>query len=210
MDARPTHEALVELIAASGAPARVVEAFRAVRREGFVPEEYRRLAYKDEPIPIPRGQVTTQPTLIATMLGALPPMGADERALEVGTGYGFQTALLAKLCGRVYSVERFGELSRAAAGNLARAGIANCELVVGDGSLGLPEKAPFDAIVASAAADTVPPPWEAQLRDGGRLVVPLGPGGWEVVVVFEKRGGRLAESRRLTNACFVPLEGRYG
>lgn len=203
-----TQHDLAELIASLGIPEPVVRAFRAVAREGFVPPEYRGRAYLDEPIPIPHGQVTTQPSLIARMLAGLP--ASPGRVLEVGTGLGFQTALLARLAERVYSIERFEDLSEKARRNLERSGCANVSLFVGDGSLGLAEHAPFDAIVASAAADEVPPPWESQLAEGGRLVVPIGPGGDEWVIVFEKRGGRLVEKERLVEARFVPLEGRYG
>ncbi len=189
--------------------ARVYEAFRRVRREDFVPPEARRDAYVDEPIRIARGQVTSQPSLVARMIEALE-LGGDERVLEVGTGLGFQTALLAHLAREVYSIERFPELAAQAIANLRAAGIEGATVVVGDGTLGLPEHGPFDAIVVSAAAPTVPPALAEQLAEGGRLVQPIGPGGAEIVTLFRKRHGRLAKVSELTGAYFVRLVGEQG
>lgn len=200
---------LVRALEEQGASQAVLAAVRAVDRGGFVPEELRAQACFDEPVPIPHGQVTTQPSLIARMIGALA-LGRDDKVLEIGTGYGYQTALLARLCARVCSIERFEDLSRAAAANLERAGCRNVALAVGDGTLGWPEQAPFDAVVSSAAAPAVPPPLAAQLREGGRLVQPVGPGGAERVVLYEKRGGELVERAMLTRASFVRMAGRHG
>jgi protein-L-isoaspartate(D-aspartate) O-methyltransferase len=163
----------------------------------------------DIPIPIPHGQVTTQPSLVARMVEGLGLRG-EERVLEVGTGYGFQTALLAELALSVWSVERFADFTEWARAALERHGVANVELVVGDGSAGLPDHAPFDAILVSAAHPRVPPPLAAQLALGGRLVQPLGPGGNEVVVLFERGAEGLVQRRVLTGAHFVRLHGRYG
>lgn len=187
----------------------VIEALRRVPREGFVPPESARMAYLDRPVPIPGGQVTSQPSLVARMVEALELEG-DDRVLEVGTGYGFQTALLALLAGRVWSVERHPELAAAARRNLAREGIENVEVVVGDGSEGLPEHAPYDAILVSAAFPEVPPPLREQLRTGGRLVQPIGPGGREEVVSFERTSEGLERREVLTGARFVRLYGRHG
>jgi protein-L-isoaspartate(D-aspartate) O-methyltransferase len=188
---------------------RILEAFRRVRREDFVPPEWAGLAYEDRPIPIARDQVTTQPSLVARMLDGLRLTGT-ERVLEIGTGLGFQTALLAVLAGEVWSVERFPELAEEAGGNLAGAGITGAAVVVGDGTLGLAEHAPYDAILVSAAAPRVPPPLVDQLADGGRLVHPIGPGGREIVVAFRKEGSGLVEERRIVPAHFVRLVGRHG
>lgn len=188
---------------------RVLAALRRVTREGFVPPDWRDRAYRDRPIPIPHGQVTTQPSLIARMLEGLRLEG-HERVLEVGTGLGFQTALLALLAREVVSVERFPDLAEQARRNLAAAGAQGVTVVVGDGTLGHPESAPFDAEVVSAAAPEVPGPLVAQLAEGGRLVHPLGPGGHETVIAYRKRTGRLVEEERLTPASFVPLVGEHG
>jgi protein-L-isoaspartate(D-aspartate) O-methyltransferase len=128
----------------------------------------------------------------------------------VGTGYGWQTALLGELAERVWSVERFADVAGTARANLERQGTANAEVVVGDGSAGLPEHAPYDAIVVSAAHTEVPPPLAAQLAAGGRLVIPLGPGGDEDVVLFQRGPGGLERRASVARAHFVRLHGRYG
>jgi len=188
---------------------RVLAAFRAVPRAGFVPPAAAHRAYLDAPIPIPHGQVTTQPSLIATMVAALRLTGT-EQVLEVGTGLGFQTAILAMLARRVVSIERFADLAEQARANLAAAGLDRVTVVVGDGTLGVPEHAPYQAMVVAAASPTVPPPLVEQLAPGGRLVHPVGPGGHEQVTVFRKEAGRLLLERELTRAYFVPLVGDHG
>jgi protein-L-isoaspartate(D-aspartate) O-methyltransferase len=185
---------------------RVVAAFRAVPRARFVPPESVGVAYADEPVPIPHGQVTTQPSLIARMVEALR-LGGGERVLEVGTGLGFQTAILAVLAGRVVSVERFADLAAQARANLAAVGLDRVTVLVGDGTLGVAEYAPYQAIVVAAAAPRVPAPLVGQLAPGGRLVHPVGPGGREVVTLFRKDGDRLVADAELTLARFVPLVG---
>jgi protein-L-isoaspartate(D-aspartate) O-methyltransferase len=201
-------DALVAAARAAGIKdERVLAAIASVPRSRFVPAERARLADVDTPIPIPQGQVTTQPSLVAQMLEALALEGG-ERALEVGTGYGWQTALLSELAREVFSVERFDDL--AAAARAALAGRRNVHVVVGDGSQGLPEHAPFDAIVVAAAYPQVPEPLSDQLAEGGRLVQPIGLGGADDVVLFEKRGGDLRRVRSVTGAHFVRLHGRHG
>ena len=205
----PTQAELAELIAREVADVRVAEAFRAVPRAAFVPRQHADDAYSDVPLPIPHAQVTTQPSLVARMLAALELTGR-ERVLEVGTGYGFQTALLAHLAAAVWSLERFPDVAHAARASLAEQGVENAEVVVGDGSEGLPHAGPFDAIVVSAAFPRVPRPLASQLAVGGRLVQPIGPGGNEDVVLFV-RGSRGLEPRRtVTGAHFVRLVGRHG
>jgi protein-L-isoaspartate(D-aspartate) O-methyltransferase len=186
---------------------RVLAAIASVPRAEFVPAERAELADIDTPIPIPDGQVTTQPSLVARMVEALA-LGGGERVLEIGTGYGWQTALLAELAREVFSVERFADLAESA--RTALAGRENVHVVVGDGSEGLPEHAPFDAILVAAAYPLVPDPLAEQLAEGGRLVQPLGPGGAEDVVLFEKREGDLRRVRSITGAHFVRLYGRHG
>jgi protein-L-isoaspartate(D-aspartate) O-methyltransferase len=205
-----TPEHLVQLLIAEGIrDPRVLQAFREVPREAFVPAKFREVAYMDRPIPIPRDQVTTQPSLVARMVEALD-IRSDDHVLEIGTGYGFQTAILAKLARFVWSVERHPDLAEAARENLAKAGITNVEVVEGDGTLGLAEHAPYDAVIVSAAFPHVPPPLADQLRIGGRLVQPVGPGGGEEVVLFGKTAEGLIRCRHLTWARFVRLFGRHG
>jgi protein-L-isoaspartate(D-aspartate) O-methyltransferase len=206
----PSNQDLIRTLVATGIndPA-VLAAFRAVLREHFVPAEWRERAYEDLPLPIPHGQVTTQPSLIARMIEGLALRGR-EKVLEVGTGYGFQTALLAILAAEVWSVERWADLAATARENLHRQGIDNAHVVVGDGTEGLRGRDPFDAIVIAAAAPAVPAPLIAQLASGRHLVQPIGRGGREQVTLFVKDGGRLVASRVLTNAHFVPLIGAHG
>jgi protein-L-isoaspartate(D-aspartate) O-methyltransferase len=207
---RGSPEDLVRVLRAEGIrDRRVLAAFREVPRARFVPPAATGQAYLDEPIRIPHGQVTTQPSLIAKMVAALG-LGGTERVLEVGTGLGFQTAILARLAGEVISVERFPALAEQARANLAAARLGNVTVVVGDGTLGVPDHAPYQAVVVSAAAPRVPAPLVEQLAPGGRLVHPVGPGGREQVTAFHKEAGRLVADARLTPAYFVPLVGAHG
>src|SRR5918994_323916 len=173
MEPANVREGLVIRVAATGVrDQRALEAMRRVPREGFVPTGQADRAYVDEPIPIPHGQVTTQPSLIARMVEALDLRGG-ETVLEIGSGHGYQTALLAELVapdGFVWSVERFADLAEVAMRNLARHGTANAEVRSADGSRGHPEHSPYEAIVVSAAFPEVPPPLAEQLGEGGRLV----------------------------------------
>lgn len=181
----------------------IARAFEEVDRGGFVPPGSGDV-YRDRPVPIPEHQTTSQPSLIARMIEAIDPRPGD-RVLEVGTGLGYQTALLAKLCREVVSLERWESLARLARSNLEAAGTQNAEVIVGDGWKGCPERAPFDGIVVSAAATEVPEPFEAQLADGGRLVIPVKRRGSDEVTLYVKKGGRLDEVRLVTPARFVPL-----
>ena len=200
-----TQEALARLIDGERlTDPRIADAFRAVDRADFVPTGSAAEAYGDRPVGLPEHQTTSQPSLIARMIDAAAP-GPDDVVLEVGTGYGFQTALLARLSSLVVSIERHRSLAAAAVANLARHGVDNVEVVVGDGWKGYPPRAPFDAIVVSAAASELPAALGEQLAEDGRLVIPLARAGSDDVVLLRKRGGRVVEERLITPARFVPL-----
>ncbi len=196
-------ERLLKIVSTEVSDERVVDAFRKVSREDFVPEGSEFEAYDDRPVLLPHRQTTSQPSLIARMVEAAEP-GPEDRVLEVGTGYGFQTALLATLVTEVVSVERYARLAEAARKNLERAGIGNVEVHVGDGWEGWRPKAPYDAIVVSAAAERVPEALVEQLAGRGRLVIPLTRGRSDDVVVIMKDEGETRE-RLITPARFVPL-----
>jgi protein-L-isoaspartate(D-aspartate) O-methyltransferase len=204
-----TVEDLVRAARAAGVlDERVLDAVRVVPRAAFVPADRIEQAYRDAPVAIPHGQVTTQPSLVARMVEAAR-VAASDRVLEVGAGLGWQTALLARLGARVWGVERWADIAKTASENLAAVGVENVEVVVGDGSGGLLEYAPYDVVLVSAAFPSVPAPLAEQLASGGRLVQPIGPGGAEEVVVFE-RGPRGLERRSVVaHARFVRLYGRY-
>jgi len=188
---------------------RVLAAIAATPRAAFAPASYAGAAYSDQPLPIPRGLVTTQPSLVAVMIAGLN-LAADERVLEIGTGYGYQTALLARLAADVTSVECYSDIAAVARRHLSGQGIANVRVIVADGTGGYPEGAPFDAVIVSAAHPDVPPPLIEQLREGGKLVQPIGPGGNEDVTLFERTPDGLRHVDVLTKANFVPLRGKYG
>ncbi|MBT2407579.1 MULTISPECIES: protein-L-isoaspartate(D-aspartate) O-methyltransferase [unclassified Streptomyces] len=188
---------------------RLLEAVRTVPRAGFVPAAEAGSAYWDIPVPLPCGQVTTQPSLVAMMVAALGLTGG-ERVLEIGTGYGWQTALLARLAGHVVSVERWPELVAEARRRLTAHGFGAVEVVLGDGTLGAPDGAPYDAVIVCAAFPQVPEPLVAQLRTGGRLVQPVGPGGRERVELYEHLPGGLERRRTIIPARFVRLYGAHG
>lgn len=199
-----SHDGLVRLVARETSDGRVVEAFRRTDRADFVPDRLRKEAYADRPIPLPERQTTSQPTLIARMVEAAAVTDED-RVLEIGTGFGFQTAVLARLAREVVSVERSEALARGATANLERAGIANASVIVGDGWEGCRERGPYDAIVVSAAASEVPRSFAEQMKEGGRLVIPVARAGSDDVLLFLKRGEGLDEVALLTPARFVPL-----
>jgi protein-L-isoaspartate(D-aspartate) O-methyltransferase len=182
---------------------RVLAAMRAVHRHEFVHESFRDGAYEDHPLPIGCEQTISQPYIVALMLQHLA-LQPEDRVLEVGTGSGYVTALLSTLCAEVYSVERHAELALSAEETLARLGYANVKIRVGDGSLGWGEYAPYDAILVSAAASEVPPLLFDQLREGGRMMVPVGPAFSQELQLVQKVNGQM-ETRILEGCRFVPL-----
>jgi protein-L-isoaspartate(D-aspartate) O-methyltransferase len=187
---------------------RVLDAMARVPRHEFVAAEYRDQAYEDHPVPIGEGQTLSQPYIVAIMLEALSLSGS-EKVLEVGTGSGYQTALLAELSREVYSIERHAALAHDAEHVLQRVGYGNIKVLVGDGSQGLADAAPFDAIIVSAAAPSVPPALFEQLSEGGRMIVPVGPAhAQELQLVRKENGG--ATVTNLEGCRFVPLIGGQG
>jgi protein-L-isoaspartate(D-aspartate) O-methyltransferase len=182
---------------------RVLDAMSRVPRHEFVPETLRQEAYEDHPLPIGEGQTISQPYIVAAMLEHLALQTID-RVLEIGTGSGYVTALLSLLCAEVYSVERHAQLAALAESTLHRLGYRNRKIRVGDGSQGWPEYAPFDAILVSAATPEMPPALFAQLREGGRLVAPVGPPSSQELQLIGKIGGE-PEVRVLEGCRFVPL-----
>lgn len=187
---------------------RVLEAMDGVPREEFVPAELRDRAYDDSALPIGAEQTISQPWIVAAICEALELRG-PELVLEVGTGSGYSAAVLSKLAAHVVSVERHEELSRGAARALAALEIGNVELVVGDGSVGVPERGPFDAIAVHATAPSWPTALQAQLTERGRLVVPLDAGDADVLTLYRRRGDRF-EAEPITPCRFVPLVGEEG
>jgi len=185
----------------------VLSAMSRLLREEFVPESYESQAYADGPLPIGMGQTISQPYIVALMTQELRLNHFCE-VLEIGTGSGYQTAVLAKLAKRIYTVERFAELSASAQAVLGRLGIDNVEFYVGDGSAGWPEKRTFDRIIVTAAVPNVPGQLIDQLGAGGLIVVPVGAGGAQELIVGTKKEGKLIE-RAICDVRFVKLVGKH-
>jgi protein-L-isoaspartate(D-aspartate) O-methyltransferase len=183
---------------------RILDAVAAVPRERFVPDGSQDLAARDRPISIGLGQTTSQPSLIASMLDVLDLREAD-KVLEIGTGLGYQAAMLAHLVAEVHTIERHEGLAARARENLAGCGLERVNVVVGDGTRGLPEQAPFDAMVIAAAAEAVPAGLAAQLVEGGRVIAPVGSSGHQETILYRAEGGDLVPVRRLMGVRFVPL-----
>jgi len=182
---------------------RVLQAMERVPRHEFVDVHYRDQSYEDHPLPINAGQTVSQPYIVALMLEILQ-LERSSKVLEIGTGSGYQTAVLAEIANQVYSVERHRQLAEEAQQILSRLGYSNVVLHVGDGGQGLPEEAPFDAIVVSAAAKQIPAPLFAQLREGGRLIIPVGSHEAQELQLVRKRQGKPLIT--LLDGCrFVPL-----
>lgn len=188
--------------------ARVLEALRRVPREEFIPDDQRAYAYEDRALSVGLGQTISQPYIVALMTELLL-VEAPHRVLEIGTGTGYQTAVLAGLCRRVYTIERIEELSAAARGVLNKLGHTNIEYRLADGTLGWPEEAPFDRIIVTAAAPAIVQSLVDQLAEGGRLVIPVGDEGTQRLITVERRQGRTTE-RPSIPVRFVKLIGEAG
>jgi protein-L-isoaspartate(D-aspartate) O-methyltransferase len=188
---------------------RVIAALREVPRERFVPPVETRFAFSDSPLPIGHGQTISQPFIVALMTELLDPQPGD-RVLEVGTGSGYQAAVLAELAGEVYGIEIVPALARRAAEVLRELGYANVTVKAGDGFHGWPEHAPFDGIMVTAAGEGVPEPLKQQLRIGGRLVLPVeDAAGWQTLDVIERTGEKNFRTRHTIPVRFVPLTGTH-
>jgi protein-L-isoaspartate(D-aspartate) O-methyltransferase len=182
---------------------RLLDAMATIPRHEFVESRYRDQAYADHPLPIAASQTISQPYIVALMLELLQ-LEPTAKVLEIGTGSGYQTALLALLAGHVYSMERHAELARQATGTLSRLGLVNVSVIAADGSRGLAEHAPYDAIVVAAAAAEVPPALFEQLREGGRMIIPVGPPESQELEFVRKVQGK-ALTTVMEGCRFVPL-----
>jgi protein-L-isoaspartate(D-aspartate) O-methyltransferase len=190
--------------------ARVLQAFRDVPRHRFVPPELADRAYDDRALPIEAGQTISQPYVVALMVEALG-LGPHDRLLEVGTGSGYAAALCSRLCAEVYTIERHAALAELARARIAELGYANVRVRTGDGTLGWPERAPFDAILVSAGGPRVPETLEAQLAIGGRLVIPVGElRGFQKLLRLTRTESGTLEREDLCEVAFVPLVGAEG
>jgi protein-L-isoaspartate(D-aspartate) O-methyltransferase len=187
---------------------RVLEAMRQTPRHLFVPPDYQHLAYTDGPLPIGKGQTISQPYIVALMTECLKLKG-EEKVLEIGTGSGYQAAVLAFLAKEVHTIERHALLAESAREVFEKLALTNIQVHIGDGSLGLPAFAPFDAILVTAAAPRVPHPLLEQLNDGGCLVLPVGSRGSQVLECWQRQGAKF-ENHSILPVAFVPLRGEHG
>jgi protein-L-isoaspartate(D-aspartate) O-methyltransferase len=187
---------------------RVLQAMRTVPRHKFVPEDLWDMAYRDTPLPIGHDQTISQPYIVAYMTQMLH-LTPDDRVLEVGTGSGYQAAILSRLAKQVYTIERMEGLAQRADQILQELGYQNIQVRLGDGGYGWADAAPFNAIIITAAAPEIPPPLIAQLAEGAPLVAPIGPAGYQELVRLYKRGDQ-TELEHLVPVAFVPLVGEHG
>jgi protein-L-isoaspartate(D-aspartate) O-methyltransferase len=183
----------------------VLKAMAEVPRHEFVPQPLREYAYSDSALPIGFGQTISQPYIVAFMTERLEPKPSD-KVLEIGTGSGYQAAVLSKLVAEVYTIEIVEPLGERAKADLQRLGFANVRVRIGDGYRGWPEAAPFDAIILTSAVSEVPEPLIGQLKEGGRMIAPLGPSYYQDLYLLKKRGGKL-ERRAVLPVRFVPMTG---
>ena len=187
---------------------RVIEAFLKVPRHKFIPERNIQEAYEDHPLPIGEGQTISQPYMVALMTECLKLKG-EEKVLEIGTGSGYQTAILAELAREVYSIERIPSLAEKAKIVLEELGYKNVKIKIGDGTLGWEEYSPYEGIIVTAGSPEIPPPLISQLKENGRLVIPLGDSFSQVLTVVEKVEGKIKQEE-ICGCIFVPLVGKYG
>jgi len=206
---RGSRRRLVEALREKGiADLSVLRAFEQTPRHLFVPTGVRHRAYEDSALPIGNGQTISQPSIHARYLEILGLTGR-EKVLEVGTGSGYQTVLLAHLAAQVFSIERIAPLMQSARENIARAGVRNVSLLTGDGTLGWREYAPYDAILVSAGSPTIPQPLVDQLAEGGRMLIPLGGQDVQTLVVLTRKEGNIVRED-MVPVRFVPLLGQHG
>jgi len=187
---------------------RVIQAMKKVPRHLFIDKTYYHQAYNDYPLPIGQNQTISQPYMVASMTELLE-LKDDERVLEIGTGSGYQTAILALLCSKVYSVERISELTRKARLTLKQLGFSNINLIVRDGTLGWPEFAPYNGIIVTAGAPEIPNALIEQLANNGRMVIPVGNEASQTLNFVEKHKGRIYR-KEFFGCTFVPLVGKGG
>lgn len=188
---------------------RVAEAMKKVPRHIFVPEEMAEYAYEDRPLPIGEGQTISAPHMVAMMCDAMEFMPVN-KVLEIGAGTGYHSCVVAQIVEEVYSVERVEALAMKAAENLEKAGCGRVRVIVGDGSKGYPDEAPYDRIYVTAGAPDVPKPLLEQLKAGGKLLIPIGRRYFQDLMLFEKSLSSEITSRSLGACAFVPLIGEYG
>jgi len=187
---------------------KVIDAFLKVERHRFIPEKLRENSYADFPVPIGEGQTISQPYIVALMTESLDLSG-ESKVLEIGTGSGYQTAILAELSKEVYTVERFSSLAEKAGSLFQELGYSNINMKTGDGSLGWKEEAPFSRIIVTAASPGLPPPLIEQLSEGGKIVLPLGETYSQALTIIEKKQGQI-NKETVCSCVFVPLVGKYG
>jgi protein-L-isoaspartate(D-aspartate) O-methyltransferase len=197
-----------QIIARGVRDPRVLDALRSIPREVFVPEHLRHAAYEDSPLPLVCGQTISQPFIVALMTEMLQ-LDGDETVLEIGTGSGYQTAILARLAKFIYSAEVEPDLSRVAAERLAQLDITNVQLAVGNGVEIFRDRAPFDAILSAAAPEVLPEDLVDQLAEGGRCIIPVGVADLQHLWLIERKGGRVTR-RKMEAVRFVPLRERSG
>jgi protein-L-isoaspartate(D-aspartate) O-methyltransferase len=185
---------------------RVLEAMATVPRHEFLPADLRKFAYRDEPLPIGYGQTISQPFIVAFMTEQLDPKQTD-RILEIGTGSGYQAAILSRLVAEVYTIEILEPLAKRAEADLKRLGYNNVKVLAGDGYKGWPEHAPFDGVIVTCAPDHIPQPLIDQLKDGGRMIIPVGPPDEQQLYLLQKHGTKL-EREAVLAVRFVPMTGR--